>query len=195
MTSKRPEDVSRSAHRRILTISLLRAGASAAALVVVYYVAPLDRSPDAATWIGFVGGLATFAAMIVWQVRAITESDTPRLRAIQAVAIGLPTLLLVFAATYVVIANGDPDSFNEPLGRTDALYFTVTVFATVGFGDIVPRTEAARILTMIQMIMGLVAVGLVAKLVLGAVDVAVRRRAGGNPESARRDDRPQDLSP
>jgi hypothetical protein len=27
-------------------------------------------------------------------------------------------------------------SFTEPLTRTDALYFSVTVFSTVGFGDI-----------------------------------------------------------
>ena len=26
--------------------------------------------------------------------------------------------------------------FNEPLTRTDSLYFTVTVFSTVGFGDL-----------------------------------------------------------
>ena len=32
----------------------------------------------------------------------------------------------------------DPSSFGEPLTRSDALYFTITIFATVGFGDINP---------------------------------------------------------
>ena len=36
-------------------------------------------------------------------------------------------------------------NFSEPLTRTDALYFTVTVFSTVGFGDITAKTEAARL--------------------------------------------------
>ncbi len=30
----------------------------------------------------------------------------------------------------------DPAAFNETLTRIDSLYFTLTVFATVGFGDI-----------------------------------------------------------
>jgi hypothetical protein len=109
-------------------------------------------------------------------VRAILASDVPRLRAVQAVAVGLPLILLLFASTYLRMSRASPDSFSEALGRTDALYFTVTVFATVGFGDIVPKSEIARIITMIQMIMGLVVVGLVARVLLGAVQTAERRR-------------------
>jgi voltage-gated potassium channel len=65
-------------------------------------------------------------------VRAILESGMPRLRAIRAVAVGLPLLLLLFTSTYVVIARNAPQSFTEELSRTDTLCFTVTVFATVG---------------------------------------------------------------
>jgi hypothetical protein len=31
------------------------------------------------------------------------------------------------------------------LTRTDSLYFTVTVFATAGFGDISPASQVARL--------------------------------------------------
>ena len=179
MARKRYGELSPSARRRMLITALAQAAVSAALLVVVYYVAPLDRPLDAGTWLAFVLGLVLFAFVVVWQVRAITASDTPRLRAIQGVAIGLPMLLLVFAAIYEVISSADPGSFDEALGKTDALYFTVTVFATVGFGDIVPVSGLARIVTMIQMIVGLFAVGLIAKIVLGAVDVAVRRQQSG----------------
>jgi voltage-gated potassium channel len=147
-----------------------------AVLLIVYYRAPLNGSLDSGTWVEFAIGLLAFGAVLAWQVRAIVESDVPRLRAIQAVAVGLPLLLLLFASTYVVISRNAPQSFTEELSRTDALYFTVTVFATVGFGDISPRSEVARIVTMIQMLTGLTAVGLIAKIVLGAVQVAVRRR-------------------
>jgi voltage-gated potassium channel len=82
--------------------------------------------------------------------------------------------------------TSDPDSFSEMLSRTDSLYFTLTVFATVGFGDIAPRSDVARILTMIQMIMDLFAVGLIAKILLGAVDIAKQRRKN---EAAENDDR------
>jgi hypothetical protein len=75
-------------------------------------------------------------------------------------------------------ARDAPQNFTEEISRTDALYFTVTVtvtvFAIVGFGGIAPRTDLARIITMIQMITGLVAVGLVVRVVLGAARWPVR---------------------
>ena len=85
--------------------------------------------------------------------------------------------MVVFASTYWIVAAQHPDAFTEPLNRTDGLYFTVTVFSTVGFGDIAPVTQLARILVTVQILVGLVIVGLIAKLVVGAVQVAVARRA------------------
>jgi hypothetical protein len=81
-----------------------------------------------------------------------------------------------------------PASFSEVLGRTGALYYTVTVFATVGFGDITPTTEGTRIVTMTQMVVGLLAVGLAAKLLVGAVQEAVTRAAAAEwpPSDPRR---------
>jgi hypothetical protein len=60
-------------------------------------------------------------------------------------------------------------SFNQPLNHTDALYFTVTVFATVGFGDITPTTDAARLVVTGQMIADLVIIGIAVKAITGAV--------------------------
>jgi hypothetical protein len=181
MTRRRYDDLTRAARRRTVTAALLRSAASSAALLIVYYLAPLDHPLDPVIWIEFVVGLLLFGAVIAWQVRAILGSDVPRLRAIEAVAVVLPLFLLLFASAYVVIAYNVPGSFTEALTRTDALYFTVTVFSTVGFGDIAPVTETARIVTMIQMILDLIAIGLIAKIVLGAVQVAVRRRQQATP--------------
>ena len=176
MTRKPYAQLAPAARRRLVAVSLLRAGAAVTALVVVYYLVPLDRPLQPATLIGFGLGLVGFAAVIAWQVRAILTSDVPRLRAVQAIAVGLTVLLLLFASIYFRIAHDNPESFTEPLSKTDSLYFTITVFTTVGFGDITPRTELTRIITMIQMLMGLVVVGLVARVLLGAVQTAVQRR-------------------
>jgi voltage-gated potassium channel len=183
MSSRRYEELTVRARRRVVTIALLRSAASVAFLVVLYYLAPLDAPLDAASWTLFGAGLLGCAALVAWQIRAVRASGTPRLRAIEAVAVGLPLLLLLFAGTYVSVGYNQPGAFSESLNHTDALYFTVTVFTTVGFGDIVPKTEIARVATTLQMLVGILAIGVVAKILLGAVQQAEQRGAG-NPSDA-----------
>jgi voltage-gated potassium channel len=158
----------------------LRLAAAIAVLLVVYYEAPLDRRLDAAALLVFLAALILFAAMAAVEVRGILGSQRPRLRAIRTLALGLPFLLVVFAATYCTVSAQQPEAFSEPLSRTDGLYFTMTVFATVGFGDITPATELARVLVTLQMSVNLLAVGVVVRVVLGAVRVAESR--GRNPD-------------
>lgn len=79
--------------------------------------------------------------MFCWEVRAITRSPFPRLRAVEGLAATLVLFLVLFAASYYLLERSEPGSFSETLYRTDALYFTLTTFATVGFGDI---THAPR---------------------------------------------------
>lgn len=161
-------------------------------LLAVYYAAPLDRPADARIVVWLAVGLVALAVAIAWQARAIAVSDMPRLRAVEVGAVALPALLVLYASVYAVLSHDDPASFSQMLGRTDALYFTMTVFTTVGFGDIAPVAEGARILTMTQMLVGILAVGVAAKLLLGAVEHAVRRNAAPVPpgHSAPREVRP-----
>jgi len=63
------------------------------------------------------------------------------------------------------------------LTYTDGLYFAVTVFSTVGFGDITAKTEAAPLVVTGQMIGDIVILGLALKITLGAVN---RRRQQGD---------------
>ena len=66
-------------------------------------------------------------------------------------------------------------AFSEPLSRTDALYFTTSTFATVGFGDITPVSQLARGVVSVQMIADLGALLLIAKVAF----FAAGRRLGG----------------
>jgi voltage-gated potassium channel len=163
---------------RPIAATLMHSAASSAVLLIAYYRAPLDRPLDWATGWLFLLALLLFAAVTAFELLGIVRSEQPRLRAIRALALALPLLVVVFASTYCTLSDQEPGAFTEPLSRTDGLYFTVTVLATVGFGDIAPVTETARVLVTIQMLVGLIAVGLIAKLALGAVQVAVARRAG-----------------
>ena len=180
----------RAPRRRVLR-SLLRATLTSTVLVVLYYRLPLTGALEASTVVLLLAGLALFAGVIAWQVRAILRSDYPGLRAIEALAAAIPLFLLLFAAAYVKLADAQPSAFSEPLSRTDALYFTITVFSTVGFGDITPVATTARIVAMVQMLGDLVVVGLVLQAMLGAVKEGRQRRAAdsaGTAETSHRGD-------
>ena len=156
--------------------SFLRAAVSTAALLAIYYLLPLDH---AALWVAvmtLVIGLAALIGLVALQVRAISGSRYPVLRALEALAFTVPLFLLLFASTYLVMAALSARSFSEPLNHTAALYFTVTVFATVGFGDITPTAAVARLVVTGQMLIDLIILGLGARVILGAVSRGRQQR-------------------
>ena len=169
---------------RVITWGVLRVVASIAVVTALYYLLPFDRSGTggAVTWL--VAGLVVFVGLVAFQVRAISASPFPGLRAIEALASSVPLFLALFAATYFVMARLSPGSFTAPLTRTDALYFTVTVFSTVGFGDITAKTETARLVVTGQMIADLVILGLAIKAIVGAVKRGRQRQPqdAGHPQ-------------
>jgi hypothetical protein len=69
-------------------------------------------------------------------------------------------------------------AFTQPLTKTDALYFTVTVFSTVGFGDITAKSEIARVVVIIQMLGDLALLAVGARLLLEAVHRGQQARTG-----------------
>ncbi len=162
------EDLTRGRKGWLIVRGLLRAAANAAVVVTLYYVLPLDRRPDAAPALKLALGITVLAAMIAWQARAITRSANPAIRATQSLASTTPLFLLLFASTYFIMSLNDPGSFTEPLTRSDALYFTVTIFSTVGFGDISPLGETTRLIVGAQMLLDLVVLGLGIQVILGA---------------------------
>jgi len=156
--------------------TLLRPLVACVALFALYYGLPLDRPFDAATVIILALGLVGIGVLVALQVRQIMKSKYPRVRAVGTLATSLPLFLLLFATAYYLMERDQAGAFNESLSRTDALYFTITVFSTVGFGDIVPKLQSARILVMVQMIGDLVLLGLIGRVVLGAVNLGLQRR-------------------
>jgi len=167
--------------RRLVLRASLRALLTATVLVVLYYTLPITGALNGSATAILAVGLLVFSIVITWQVRAILGSEYPGLRAIEALAAAIPLFLLVFAAAYLKMASAQAEAFTEPLSKTNALYFTVTVFATVGFGDIAPKTDLARIVTMVQMLGDLLVLGLIVRVMLGAVKAGLQRREGDLP--------------
>ena len=160
----------------MVVLTLLRALGSTIGLVAIYYLMPLDPSSIGVAVGMLAFGLLALAGLIVFQVRSIIRATHPALRAVGALATSVPLFLLLFAGTYFVMGGISEANFSEPLTRTDALYFTVTVFATVGFGDIVATTEGARVVVMGQMVAGIVIIGLGARIIVDAVKRGQQRQ-------------------
>ncbi len=91
------------------------------------------------------------------------------MRAAETLGLVLPLFLVLFASTYFLMEWATAASFTQPLTRTDALYFTVTVFSTVGFGDITAKSETARVVLIVQMLADLALLGAGIRVLLGAV--------------------------
>src|SRR4249920_1858206 len=169
MTGERPKDLPPAQRRRLIAGAVLRSVLIAAVLVVLYYLLPLDRPWDSDMAVRLLVGLLVFAGVVVWGIRFIAGSRYPGVRAAEALALILPFFLLLFASTYFVMERNSAASFTQPLTRTDALYFTVTVFTTVGFGDISPKSEVARVVLIVQMLADLAFLGAVVRVFLGAI--------------------------
>lgn len=164
--------------RRLIVRGVGQVVVGTGALLTIYYLLPLDGA-DAVTVAGWLAaGLVAFAIVAVLQIRGILRARYPALRAITGFGVALPLFVLVFASTYLTMAAADPSAFSEDLTHTDALYLTVTIFTTVGFGDITPSSQGARIVVTVQMIAGLLVLGLLARVVVGAVQMS-RHRLGG----------------
>ena len=171
----------RAKRRRLIAVALLRSLAAAVVLVALYYLLPLDRLTGVPLAVLLAIGLVVLLAVSAWQVRTIISAKYPAVRAIEALATTVPLFLLLFAAAYFVMAKTSPASFSGHLTRTDAFYFTVTIFSTVGFGDITAVSESARLVVTAQMILDLLILGLGIRVFIGAVQ---RGRQRAQPDSA-----------
>jgi hypothetical protein len=178
VTAPAPTPLDRRAKRRMVLRPLVTVALSLAA----YFWLPLPSRSDPVTIVLLVIGLAALVVVVTWHVREIATSDYPRMRAIEALAVALPMYLLLFAATYFVLARSSATNFNETLSRADTLYFTVTVFSTTGFGDIAPHSDYARMVVTSQMIANMVFLGFGIRQLTTATQIGLRRRSTGRPD-------------
>jgi voltage-gated potassium channel len=162
--------------RSHLVRTAVRALGTATVLLVLYFVIPIDSRAHESVALRLGVALAFFVAVLVNEIRLISVHDRPMLRAAVAMATIIPLFLVLFAWIYLTMSHSDPASFGGALDRPSALYFTVTVFSTVGFGDITPKTDPARMVATVQMLSDLALFAVVIRLILGAVARGVDRQ-------------------
>lgn len=150
--------IDRSAMHRVLIVGIARTAAVPVLTLLLYVLIPADGFNDenpAAAWVGLVLVALVFLGAMTFQVRLVTGAKAPIMRAAEAIVQIVVLFLSLFALLYVAMSTSDPLAFSEPLSRVDGLYFTSTTLATVGFGDITPKSDLARAVVTVQMLAGL----------------------------------------
>ncbi|MFD5161746.1 potassium channel family protein [Streptomyces hawaiiensis] len=145
---REPETGAAAVHR-------LRIGAGALLLAVgtAYFLLPLEGLGADRPWLGwplFVLCLTVVAALLLRHVRDIVL-EKPRARSGIMISLLMCLAVLVFSSGYYALAQ-QPGQFTGLHTRIDALYFTVVTLATVGYGDITPRGQEARLVAVAQIL-------------------------------------------
>lgn len=136
--------------RRLGAAAVLLGGP--AAVLALWFVLPLSAfgpHHPALSWTTFVVALGLLAAALlreIWSELAGRPGHP-----VPVITLLISCALVVFATCYLALAQGG--QFEGDLRtRIDALYFTVVTMATVGYGDISPSGQEARVVVMLQIL-------------------------------------------
>jgi hypothetical protein len=156
----RTADGSRVSKRRMIVKGVLRPMGIVALTLLMYWLVPVEGATGSrAASLAAAVGIAVILAVFVRQLTRISKSAYPIEAALEAVGLVFGMFICLFAMLYVSISVGDPDAFSEVITKAGGIYFTVTVLATVGFGDITPATDTARLIVTLQMVIGMTLIG------------------------------------
>jgi voltage-gated potassium channel len=171
-------DASR-AQRRAIGRSVARTVLVLFGVTAVFLLVPVRALPGGDSLLiaaVFLIGLAGTATLIVWQVMAYRDAKLSGRARLQGLLVALYVAVLFFALSYYLMAMSNPDQIAGLRTRMDALYFSLTIVSTVGFGDVHADGQAARAIVSLQLAFNLLFVSL-------AVAAA---RAAGLPGDATR---------
>jgi hypothetical protein len=164
------------ARRRLLLQSLARVLIVAAGTLLLYALLPV-RSETALAVIIMSGlGLVIVGIVFGRQLTRISRAPRPVLAAVESLVLVFGLFLVFFAFTYVSLSASDPAAFTQPVDKVAGMYFSVTVLATVGFGDIAAATDVARVVVTLQMLLDLVLIGVAVRLLGTSARHAVEER-------------------
>ncbi len=161
-------DLDPSLRRAAMLRSAAIIGLSWVLIYGAYFVLPIGRESGLRAVVRLAVDIALIGAVLAWQVKRISVAELPELRAVEALGVVIAVFLVAFSAIYLSLSHEEPGTFTQQLSHAKALYFTITIFSTVGFGDITPRTDASRLIVSAQMLLDLAIIGVVVRLLFNA---------------------------
>jgi voltage-gated potassium channel len=144
---------------------------------VVYYLLPTPSRMRESSWaVLFFCGTAVLGLGIVIAIRRLLRAG--ELERLRALILLLCVTVLFFSWADVILAR-IPGQFVDLHDKTDAVYFSVSTLATVGFGDVHPAGQLARAAVTIQIVFNLVFLGSAVAIISGAWRARTSRRLAG----------------
>ena len=92
-------------------------------------------------------------------------------------ACGTAALMSMFAYSYWVLSSQVPASFNAPMARIDAIYFTLGTFTTTGTGQFSAQSAGAELLVSGQVVLGWTFAAILLALLVPRAAAAYKRQS------------------
>jgi voltage-gated potassium channel len=161
-------ELDRRTRRLAVAKAVLTVAFSWVLIVGAYFLLPIGHESSFRALVRLGADIALVGGVFAWQIGRINSSELPELRAVEALGIVIALFLALFSAIYLSLSHEQAATFTQPLDHARALYFTITVFSTVGFGDIAPRTDPSRLIVSAQMLLDLAIIGVVVRVLFNA---------------------------
>lgn len=153
-------------------------------LVLMFASPPIGGSGSVAAWAVFasamlaccIGALELISTVLYAEWVVIKYGVTGL---VSAAGCGTVALLSMFAYVYWVLDSLRPASFNLPLSRVDAIYFTLGTFTTTGTGRFVAQSSLAELLVCCQVVLGWGFVAVLVALLVPRAAAARKRLSNG----------------
>lgn len=158
---------------------LALAGLVVAAAILVIYAAIPEPLGDEQPWLVFLTIVVVSAVYVLTGlllVLRVNRSPHPMRTGIVALTVMVTAMVAIFSLTYLSLSIDNPGNFNQPLDKISAMYFTMTILSTVGFGDITAITHPAMIAVMVQMVVGLTLLTGLARVLVTTARTAAKKR-------------------
>lgn len=142
-------------------------------------------------WWFLAGGLG-FCAVVIWRLlRFVLHSPKVSNEVLCASIAAYLLVGLVWSFGYIMLAEGNAQAFlfttsgvrPETMNSHNAYYFSFVTLSTVGYGDIVPVSSGARMLSMSEAVTGMLYVAIFIARLVALQTAALTQSSPRNPGS------------
>jgi voltage-gated potassium channel len=171
--------------RRLWRDQRVRSLLGLVAILLVYFTAPVEGDSSVTRLvldIAITIGAVVVVVMVTGrEFRRMQVGESLRLTGAQLLIV-LEIVLVVFSGLYYAMARHGTHEMAGLHTRVDALYFTATTIATVGYGDIHSVGQLARVVNTVQLVFDILFIAIFVRLIATATGQRQARLAQEHAE-------------